>query len=213
MDFEQIAERVAERIWPGSLAAFRQRELEERQAGRVVEVERCNVESRPLIERRLVCLDLLDKAMAKRAKKQEALAVATAEEASVQRELQNINAALTALDRDRQRALRASASYDLLRGFRDQVEVEIEKAVPEISYVSFKTAMGERRDVPVAGDATTRRLALFRLRQEVLNQWPLEPLDDTSLVEKFKAAMEALPPIEPPPTAEEFIRRQNGASA
>jgi len=156
---------------------------------------------------------VLEKCRVDENRKRDALAAATGRVRTAERQLQNEVAALEELRRRFEQTMRQTASTDLHRGFRDHVEGLIEKAVPETSYVTFRTALGERRDVPVTGDATARRRALFKLRQEILNNWPLEPLDDVAFKERFRAAVAALPAVEDPPTAEQFIARQNGSAA
>jgi hypothetical protein len=211
MEFKEFATLIDGFI-PGGVAEYQRKKRAEADREMLELAQRHKSDRRTLVEELAEQDAVVEKARLDDAKKRELSAASSARHAAEVRKRQGKQAQIDAADREYARRARALEPKDLFRRFRAEIEDLIEKAVPPFANIEVRNGMGELRVQPVAGDATERRRALFRLRQALQNDWYLEPLDQQGFEHKFAEAVAALPPIQPPPTAAEFMARQRGAA-
>jgi len=206
-------DRILEMLVPG-----RRAKLEEEYRAAVNAERRQQAEALAALESetrdQLRTLDLqCGKSRADLEKLIEAMRAAEEKVLALRRERQQVLGALDAARRTFEQAMRASAPADLLRSFVGRIDRLIEQAVPVTAFHTFYDGNRRQRHVEVAGDAQARRIALFRLKQQVQDGWHLEPLTDAEFEERFAKAIEAIPAMTAPPTVEEYLETYNRSVA
>jgi len=218
MDLQQLVRKAIPRpvleqfVPPETFAAW---DAEERQAALETRVDQARGHEAAVAsltaELRQANEDV-DRLAAEEHKKQAALIAAQQRTGVALKRKQAITYALTSSRRRFEASMRDSAPMNLLREFATRVDRLIAKAIPVTNQYDLSHRItGIRQTVFLRGDPTARRHALYELRRNILQAWPLEALSDAELEAKFAAAVEALPAITPPPSLEEYKRQRDAA--
>jgi len=210
MNIERITQMIA-RIVPGGVDALRQRELEEAQAQRSAEAQRHDAEHLRLTAELEVEDAAVAKAQADVDRKAEALAAANAKLSAALRRRLNVRATIDSQRRRFVATMRDASTMEFLESLAARVDALVLNAVPTVQHHTVYNRLRKPVEVMLSGDAGPRRVALWALRREIVQQWHLEPLSREDFEKKFEATIAKLPALIPPISVEEYVRRSNAA--